>query len=172
MATKKTAAAEPLSLGTALAQIAKQKPHLDQLDDHLANVITRVEVVLRMHVNIRVEHVIASSPPNDVRLLTFAKHKGSWGLYIETGREDPDGEFHLEEATQLGQCSREIRSRVFERGQLEELFRVAAKQIERQIAEREEAVLNADNLLEMISEYGPRPEPLSSSSGSDDDLPF
>lgn len=107
---------------------------ISKIDDDLLEKIRLLEIKLREHVNVRL-----SVPMSDGRKLVFGKTSRDWKFMIVDDR----GSGWLESA------SRE--ERVLAVPFLETLIRTASNQLDQMAHDREQAIHNAEKMLEALS---------------------
>lgn len=134
----------------ALAELATTQERLNDLDTRISIAIRDVEERIRDHVSTRIA-IVVGLPNRDEAVLAFGKHDGKWCLVLEERGGPKSGP----QRTPLLSVPREVRAEVFVGGHIEHLIRAAASQIADQIAGREVAVRNADELLDALGRPAP-----------------
>lgn len=171
--TAKTKAESPPPLDLVLKGLAERRVALDKLDDKLSALIRRIESVLRKQVSTRISRTLEhDGSSNSVELLTFGKYDGKFILMIESGYVAPDGEIEIRDCTPLLSTSREMRTRVFADGHVEQLIRNAHGQFMQQIAMREKALSAAEQIANALGSFNALEDSTTSDSSPDDGIPF
>lgn len=168
----KTKAETPPPLELVLKSLAERRTALDKIDDKLSSLIRRIELVLRKQVSTRITLRIDTSQsgvPED--FLTFGKHDGKFMLLIEHCIPTRDGGWEVAECTPLTSTSREMRTRIFAEGHVEQLIRSAHEQVSQQIVMREKALAAAERLANALAHSSMFEDSTTSDPSSDDGTP-
>lgn len=167
----KSKAELPPTLDVVLKNLAERSVELDRLDDKLGALIRRIESVLRTQISTRISHEFDPDPNDgEVELLTFGKHDGKFMLLLEHGVQD-FGAVDIKTCTPLLSTSREMRTRVFTEGYVEQLIRSAHAQVSQQIMMREKALAAAEQIANALDPFSVSDGSTTSDPWSDDDPP-
>lgn len=125
-----------MTIKESLRAAKERTAALDDADNRIFQAITAVEEALRAHINIRIRIAI-----DDKQFLAFGKFSGAWRLLIE----GPHGQ------QTLAGSSRETRAMVFAERLVEQLVLDAGAQMDKQIEERERALVVASTILDALT---------------------
>lgn len=144
---------EPKSrtLADVLPELAKKRERLSKLDSDISALIKSVESALREHISVRVSTELRNDGDLWSERLSFGKWDNKWQLLVESGMLDDDSDW---KTVPLLSCTREMRTKVFVRGHLQELIFKALDHHDSQISEREEAL---ELGMQMLSELSGKP---------------
>lgn len=146
-AVKKKGEAMP-SISGVLAQVAQRRARIDKLDTEISENIKRIENALREHFSVRIWVNITDSDtdPNAELVLAYGKHDGKWQLLIEHSWLGDDNTT----VTPLLSTAREMRTKVFVDGCIEQLILGALAQLDEQIKLREAAIAKSLELAMVL----------------------
>lgn len=160
MAPKKRGDGEAVPLPPlqeVVSELTPRKLALGKLDLKLLDSLKAIEEKLREHLSTRVSVTIDSNIEEGMEwaeILTFGKWDGKWQFLLEYGETgDPDNW----KTQSLVTASREKRVSVFTGGFIENLVRAAVAQLDEQIAERENAITIASNLIGALEVHDESP---------------
>lgn len=128
-----------MNLKETVDRIGVLSTKLNVADDELSKLIVTIEVALRRCISVRL-----SIPIDSGSSLIFGKTNGKWSLGVE----------HNGRTTPLISCSREIRTHVFNNGLVEQLIVNAGTGLSDKIADRNEALAKAENLIAALTKAG------------------
>lgn len=173
MSVKPRAAGTPPrpALGAVLKQLPERRAQLSKQDDRINDAIVAVEQVLRENVDVRVEYVTYVDEDGDYQALVFGKHGGKWMLLWETGSM-VGGETAPSNKVPLSDCSRKLRADVFAEGHVENLIRAALGRFEFELANRAQALVQVELLMEALAPFQVIKSEPDASVDPDSDIPF